>query len=113
MSNTIASSNQWKEIAEHLGYDSETLMWHQLYTIEGRTIDQLAKTLGFSTCCISRRIGLCGISKRLRGGANNPSRILATLAHLDQRFVRTSGPKELAEVIGCSPHSIYRSLQEV
>lgn len=113
MSNSASAKENWNQIAQTAGYPDEATMWYQMYTIEGRKIIEISKTLGYSTCCISRRMRLLKIDMRPRGGANNPSRIAAALFHLDQRFVRMSTPKELAQVINCSAHSVYTLMKEL
>jgi hypothetical protein len=113
MSNTESASTQWKEIAETLGFPDEPTMWVQLYQVEGRPIAELSKTLGFGTATLARRIALCGVEKRPRGGVNNPSKLVTALKHLDQRFVRTAQASEIASLVGCSTHSIYRILKEI
>lgn len=113
MSNTENAQTQWKQIAETLGYPDEPTMWVQLYKTEKRTIGELGKTLGFGSATVARRLQLCGIDKRSRGGANAPSRVAIAIAHLDQRFVRMSRPEEISQVVGTSIHSVYRVLKEV
>lgn len=113
MSNTESAQTQWKQIAETLGFPDETQMWVQLYTTEKRTIGELSKTLGFGTATIARRIDLCGVGKRSRGGATTPARIAIAVGHLDQRYVRLSRPEEIAKTIGASIHSIYRVMKEI
>lgn len=113
MSNTESAATQWKEIAETLGFPDETQMWVQIYKKENRPIGELAKTLGFGPATVARRISLCGIGKRARGGANSPSRVAISIAHLDQRYVRLARPEDIARLIGASVHSVYRVLKEI
>jgi hypothetical protein len=86
-------------------------MWHGLYIIDGRKIGELSKTLGYGTATIQRRMKLCGIEVRQRGGANTPSRIAIAVWHLDPRYVRTAQPDEVAYIIDASVHSVYRILK--
>jgi hypothetical protein len=113
MSNTESAQTQWKQIAGQLGFADETAMWYNLYLLENRSIGELAKTLGFGTATVARRIGICGVEKRNRGGAQNPSKILISITHLDQRFVRLAQPQEIADLVGASVHSVYRILKEI
>jgi transposase-like protein len=112
MSNTESAVTQWKQIAETLGFSDEPSMWHQLYAREGRTVSELAKTLGFGTATVTRRMHLCGVDRKSRGGANSPSKVAIAVEHLDPRFVTLAEPRELAELVDCSVHSIYRVLKE-
>jgi hypothetical protein len=107
------AQTQWKEIANTLGFSDEKSMWEELYVKDKRTIGELAKTLGFGTATLSRRMQLCGIDKRQRGGANSPSRVAIAIAHLDQRFVRLAKPDEIAKLVDASVHSVYRILKEL
>lgn len=113
MSNTESANTQWKQVAETLGFSDEPTMWFQLYVIEERKIGELAKTLGYGTATVARRIDISGVEKRKRGGSNAPSRIAINLAHLDQRMVRLTPASELAKLIGASVHSVYRLLKEM
>lgn len=113
MSNTESADTQWKNMAVSLGFPDEPTMWVQLYKEEGRTIGELSKTLGYGSATIARRLYLCGIEKRSRGGVNSPSKIAIAVAHLDQRFVRLSHPKDICKVVGVSLHSVYRVLKEI
>jgi hypothetical protein len=113
VSNTESAQTQWKQVAETLGFPDETQMWVQLYMSEKRTIGELSKTLGYGTATIARRINLCGVDKRKRGGATSPSRIAIAVGHLDQRYVRLSRPEDIAKIVGSSIHSIYRVMKEI
>jgi hypothetical protein len=113
VSNTESAQTQWRKLAESIGFVDEKSMWQKLYTEEKRTIAELSKTLGFGTACIQRRIKLNEIETRTRGGAVAPSRIYIKLFHLDQRYVRTAEPSELAKLLGASVHSVYRLRREV
>lgn len=113
MSNTESAQTQWKDMAASLGFTDEATMWQQLYNIESRTIGELSRTLGYGTATIARRIAICGVEKRSRGGSNNPSRIVIAISHLDQRFVRLAKPDEIARLVGASVHSVYRIIKEV
>lgn len=113
MSNTESAQTQWRQVAETLGFPDETQMWHQFYVAEKRTIGELSRTLGFGTATIARRIGLCGVDKRSRGGVNSPSKITINIAHLDQRFVRLSKPEVIAHLVNASTHSVYRIIKEI
>lgn len=113
MSNLESAQVQWKILAASLGFNDEPTMWVQFYKIEGRTIGELSKTLGYGPATVARRLQLCGVDKRQRGGANTPSRIAIAIGHLDQRFVRTARPEEIARTIGSSIHSVYRVLKEM
>jgi hypothetical protein len=113
MSNTASASQYWKQIAESIGYADEASMWYRLYVTEDRKIAELAKTFGFGTATIARRIGLSGVEKRSRGGALAPSKVAIAINHLDPRYVRVYPPQEIASVVGCSVHSVYRVLKEM
>lgn len=113
MSNTGSAQSQWKEIANTLGFPDEPQMWNQLYIIEGRSIAELAKTIGYGSATVARRIDLCGVEKRTRGGQNNPSKLIIALNHLDQRYLRLANPEEVSLLIGSSVHSIYRLMKEL
>jgi hypothetical protein len=112
MSNTESADTQWNEMARTLGFEDETSMWLQLYIKERRPIAELAKTLGYGTATIARRIAVAGVMKRTRGGPNASGKTASLIGHLDQRWVRMSYPKEVAEVLGVSSHSVYRVLKE-
>lgn len=113
MNNTESAQTQWKGIAETLGFPDEVQMWVQLYTTERRTIGELSKTLGYGSATIARRLHLCGIDKRQRGGANTPPKIAIAVGHLDQRFVRLARVDEIAKLVDASVHSIYRVIKEI
>lgn len=112
MSNTESAQTQWNELAASIGFPSETSMWDQLYSTEERSIAELAKTLGYGTATVARRIGICKVKKKGRGGANTPPRVYANMFHMDQRFVRLAHPEELAKLLDCSVHSVYRLRRE-
>lgn len=108
MSNTSSANEQWKELAASIGYTTELAMWEQLYVVEERGIGELAKTLGFGTATVQRRIKLANVERRTRGGAHSISRVYDRYFHLDQRFVALASGEEIATLCGASPHTIYR-----
>ncbi len=113
MKNSESAQTEWAKVAETVGFQSEAAMWQQLYGVEGRSIGELAKVMGYGTATIARRLSLCEVEKRKRGGSHNPSQVAIMLGRLDQRIVHLSTAKELAQLLGASPHSIYRVMKEL
>lgn len=64
-------SEMWDLIAKNQGYDSEKEMWVGIYATRKMSIRQLSDLLGFGTATIGRRLDLCGVKKKNRGGPNN------------------------------------------
>jgi hypothetical protein len=108
MSNTASARENWLELAASIGYPDEAAMWQQLYVVEKRSIAELAKTLGYGTACVQRRLRLANIDRRERGGAKVVSKLEDKLFHLDQRFVALASKEEIAALVGGSTHSVYR-----
>lgn len=108
MSNGASAREQWDTLAQSIGYTDERHMWEQLYKEEGRSINDLARTLGFGTATIQRRLRLSGIERKKKGGPYAPSMVYYKLFHLDQRVVYLSEAEDLAVLCDASIHSIYR-----
>lgn len=60
-----------KPIVETLGYVDEKAMLIDLYEVQGFSIDDLAKKLGYSHSMLRRRLVKAGIKLRTRGGNNS------------------------------------------
>jgi hypothetical protein len=98
----------WNTLAQSIGFETEAAMWAQLYVKEKRPIAELAKTLGYGTATIQRRLRLADIERKRRGGPQTPSLVYNKMFHLDQRFVCLASTEEIAQLVNASPHSVYR-----
>ena len=109
------SKINWKKVTRTLGFETEHEMWEELYNNQQSSIEDLHERLGFGTHTIKRRLAVCNIALRGRGGNNHstPPR-KDILFHLDQRVVVFSTQKELSFLTGCSPAviSTYKTLSK-
>lgn len=102
-------AENWQKIARSLGYIDEKNMWYNLYTVDGNSIDNLYQRLGYATHTIRKRLKVCNIEVRSRGGSNGATPpALNILFHIDQRIIWSRTIKELTELTGCSPAVISR-----
>lgn len=70
----------WNPIAETLGYRNEEHMLRDLYEEQNFSISEIAKRLGFAQNNVRRRLLICGMQLRERGGRNNlGNRVLSEL----------------------------------
>lgn len=61
----------WNPEAQALGYENEKEMLQDLYEVNGFTIKEIARMLGFSFFNVRKRAMSWGIRMRTRGGPNN------------------------------------------
>lgn len=88
----------WQALAKRLSYANEKEMFVDLYKTRGISVIELGKRLGFTRGTIARRLGLLGIIKRSRGGANNQYTQRIRLWRIDQRLLYCFNRNEVARV---------------
>lgn len=103
----------WDGIARQLGYGSERDLLLDFYVRKEFSIKTIASKLGAGTTTINRRLGICGITKKPKGGANNLARQKMKLYRMDQRFVMCAPLKEVAESSGAHTTTVYKYRKEV
>ncbi|KKM03109.1 hypothetical protein LCGC14_1777730 [marine sediment metagenome] len=103
----------WDGIARQLGYETEHDMLLDFYVREEMSIKRIALKLGAGTTTINRRLSICGITKKPKGGANNLARQKMKLHRMDQRFVMFAPLKEVAEISGTHTTTVYKYKKEV
>ena len=103
----------WDGIARQLGYDSERDLLLDFYVKKEMSIKTIALKLGAGTTTINRRLSICGITKKPKGGANNLARQKMKLHRMDQRFVMFAPLKEVAESSGTHTTTVYKYRKEV
>lgn len=64
-------AEMWDTLAKTRGYANEKEMWEGLYVNKIMSIRQLSQLLNFGSATIARRLELCGIKKKGRGGPNH------------------------------------------
>lgn len=101
-------AENWKGLATSLNYTTETEMWQDLYLEQKLTIQQLSLRLGYGTHTIRRRMLLCSIDMRQRGGPRTSAYNRGKVFHLDQRCVWTMSVQELCKALNVSQDVIYR-----
>jgi transposase len=103
----------WDGIARQLGYDSERDLLLDFYVKREMSIKTIALKLGAGTTTINRRLSICGITKKPKGGANNLARQKMKLHRMDQRLVMFRPLKEVAEISGTHTTTVYKYRKEV
>ena len=103
----------WDGIARQLGYDSERDLLLDFYVKEEMSIKTIALKLGAGTTTINRRLSICGITKKPKGGANNLARQKMKLHRMDQRLVMFAPLKRVAEISGTHTTTVYKYKKEV
>jgi len=98
----------WESIASIFGYGSETAMLYDLYVSQRLSVQTIASKLDTKKSTVLRRLELCNIPRRSRGGANNKSHRKELLHLLDQRFVLTAPVNEVAHVIDAHPSTVWK-----
>ena len=83
------------------------------YVKEEMSIKTISLKLGAGTTTINRRLSICGITKKPKGGANNLARQKMKLHRMDQRFVMFGSLKEVAEISGTHTTTVYKYKKEV
>lgn len=64
-------AESWDPIAKALGYETEREMLQDLYEIQGFSVSELSKRLGYAQNNVRRRLMFNDIPLRSRGGRNN------------------------------------------
>ena len=77
----------WAAIIEKLGYKDEPSMWEDLYINQELSIATIARILSVGSATVNRRIRLCGIPTRSRGGAKNYWPMRRNIFRYDQRLL--------------------------
>lgn len=92
----------WGPLVSTLGFRSEEDMLRQFYLLQGFSIKELAKILGYTTWTVRRRLILWGIPLRQRGGPNNAGRRL--LADTSDEEIFNTPLKEV-----CAKYNVHES----
>ena len=103
---------EWEELAKRLGYESEKQMLTNLYEEEGLSVKRVAEKLGAGPATILRRLGIYGINKRPRGGANSPAKQRLKLHLMDQRLLMSQSHTETAKQLGASYSVVYKHVRQ-
>ena len=101
-------AEDWDALAGVLGYRNEKEMFEDLYLAQRISISRLALKLGAGSATVARRIRLCGIDRRPRGGANNLSKSKQRLYYMDQRLVLVRPLVKEAERLKIHPSTLYK-----
>lgn len=62
-----AAEATWKQCAESMGYKSEREMLHDLYHVQGKSLDEMEDELGFGAATVRFRMERLGIPRRKCG----------------------------------------------
>lgn len=98
----------WNETARSIGFKDEKSMLESFYTDDGMSVAEIASRLGAGTATIARRLTLCKVKKRSRGGSNNLMLQRRKLFHLDPRLLMYSPLDKIAEMCGGSKSTVYK-----
>ena len=101
-------AEDWMTISRSLGFHGEKDMWKNLYIDRGLSVSKLAAALQVGTATVTRRMEMCGIERRERGGANGTSHHTRKLYYLDPRFVFLAPDDEVARLIGAHWSTVYK-----
>jgi hypothetical protein len=104
--NHNADKDRWDTLAHEMCFRNERDMLETFY--ETMSIAEIANRLGVGTATINRRLNLCGIEKRSRGGDNTKARLSVLLYHIDQRTVMAMPGNEFAATFGISKSRVYK-----
>lgn len=109
----MAYGEDWDGIARSIGFIDEKQMLTKFYTDWGMSISDISKRLGSGTTTIVRRLSICHITKRGKGGPNNSANQRRKLFHLDQRFVMFASLEKVAGMVRCSKSCVYKYRRSV
>lgn len=101
-------ADDWDSLARSIGYANEKSMLEDFYLGEEMAVSEIGRRLGHGTATIARRLSMCGIEKRGRGGPNNTASQKRKLFHMDQRWVMMLDLGVVASMARASKSTIYK-----
>lgn len=104
----MSASETWTDLAKTLGYKTETDMWKDLYDIKDWSIGKIAIRLGYSNTVIRRRMALCSIKMRGKGGPNNKGKGKKILDRFDLDFVMNAPVKTVLDKAKVTESTLWR-----
>jgi len=109
----VRYGTKWDMIAQRLLYIDEAAMLNHMYLEEGKPISEIATALGCSQITARSRLIAHNIPTRSRGGPQIKSKVRYHIRLLDQRWFRMASVTEIAKVLGCTEHAVYRYRREL
>lgn len=95
--------NDWSDILNTLGFESERSMLQELYVEQRLSINQLAQAIGFSAFAVRRRLIVNNIPLRARGG---PNHVKTKLSGVSDKILMSANRKRLAIHYNVHPSTI-------
>lgn len=95
----------WERIAHSFGYETERLMWAEMY--KTHSISELSQKLGVSMHTVRIKLADAGVPIRSRGG---PNYVKADLSDITDEDIALRGIPAIAIEKGVSPSTVYKRL---
>src|SRR5437762_7313738 len=92
-------TEDWNSIAKQVGFETESEMWHSLYTDHHRSVLQLSQDFNCGSATITRRLKLNGVKMRPKGGPNNDLGQTRKLLMIDPRILWRRNESEVAGML--------------
>lgn len=104
----MSADETWATIASSIGYETEKIMWQDLYLDKNWSIGKIAIRLGYSNTVVRRRMSLLQLPMRKKGGPNNRGKGRRILDRFDKNFVLNAPVKSVLEKANVTESTLWR-----